>query len=115
MRNQVGTLPGLHLRELETFLLIFSERGVVKAKKKLGVGQPAVSNTLASLRDKFDDALFTRPNCQPTAKCLKIALILMPIMEELHNAIEALQPLTFRSESIGSTSSARGRAVSYEP
>ncbi|MCR8718344.1 LysR family transcriptional regulator [Pseudomonas syringae] len=95
----MSKLSEFRIRELETFLLIFQERGIVKASKRLGVGQPAVSNTLAGLRMKFGDVLFTRPNCKPTQRCQQIARILLPIMEDLHVAVEALNSLKGHEDS----------------
>lgn len=65
----------------------------MKASKLLGVRQPAVSNTLSNLRSKFDDALFSMPNCQPTTKFHRMAEILFPAMDCLQKAIEKVKHL----------------------
>ncbi|WP_419710546.1 LysR family transcriptional regulator [Pseudomonas sp. NFX224] len=91
--SRIKTFEGNDLRELLTFLVIYQERGVVKASKRLGVGQPAVSNTLSNLRCRFDDVLFTMPNCQPTSKSHRMAEILFPAMDCLQKAIDEVQHL----------------------
>lgn len=91
--SKIKPFAGHDLRELLTFLVVYQERGVVKASKRLGVGQSAVSNTLSNLRNKFDDALFTMPNCQPTSKSHKMAEILFPAMNCLQKAMEELHHL----------------------
>lgn len=48
----------LDLNSLLVLLMVYREESVTKAASRLGVTQPAVSNTLAKLRMRFGDPLF---------------------------------------------------------
>ncbi|MFN0191311.1 MAG: LysR family transcriptional regulator [Aestuariivirga sp.] len=68
------------LRRLDmTMLLVFSEalkhRKLTEAAARLGLTQPAVSHTMARLRDLFGDPLFLRKphGVEPTARALALA------------------------------------------
>lgn len=86
-------LDEIDLKETLTFLMIYQERGVSKAARKLGLGQPAVSNTLAKLRSKYDDLLFTRSKCEPTPKSHKLAALMLPLVVSLQNAVPHLNAI----------------------
>ncbi len=53
-------LSDIDLNQLVLFQQLMVERSVSKAADKLGLTQPAVSNTLAKLRRQFGDDLFVR-------------------------------------------------------
>ena len=53
-------LSDIDLNQLVLFQQLMVERSVSKAAEKLGLTQPAVSNTLAKLRRQFGDDLFVR-------------------------------------------------------
>jgi DNA-binding transcriptional LysR family regulator len=53
-------LTDIDLNQLVLFQQLMIERRVSKVAEKLGVTQPAVSNTLAKLRRQFGDELFVR-------------------------------------------------------
>lgn len=53
-------LSDIDLNQLVLFQLLMVERSVSKVAEKLGLTQPAVSNTLAKLRRQFGDDLFVR-------------------------------------------------------
>jgi DNA-binding transcriptional LysR family regulator len=42
------------------FMALMEERSVTRAAERLGVTQPALSNTLSRLRETFRDPLFIR-------------------------------------------------------
>jgi len=72
----------IDLNLLVTFLIVFREGSVSKAADYLNVRQPAVSGSLARLRQRFDDPLFIRRGrgVQPTHKAVEIAEALLPAM-----------------------------------
>lgn len=51
---------GFSVRHLAVLDILFTERHVGRAADRLGLSQPAVSNTLAWLRDHFGDPLLVR-------------------------------------------------------
>lgn len=51
---------GLDLNLLVTLEVLLVERNLTRAAERLNLGQPAVSNALAKLREHFDDELLTR-------------------------------------------------------
>ena len=53
-------LSDIDLNQLVLFQQLMVERGVSKVAEKMGLTQPAVSNTLAKLRRQFGDDLFVR-------------------------------------------------------
>jgi DNA-binding transcriptional LysR family regulator len=79
------TFDALDLNLLMVFLRIYKERSLTLAAKSLGVTQPAVSNSLAKLREKFGDPLFTRVGrgVSPTHAADKIAAELCPAMKQI--------------------------------
>ena len=56
---------------------IYTEGSLTKAAEVVGITQPAVSNALSRLRDKFDDELFVRTGSGmiPTQKTENIITI----------------------------------------
>ena len=67
-------LQRIDLNLMVAFEALMAERSVSAAATRLGVSQPAMSNSLARLRSLFDDELFVRssrtmlPTPQPGAR-----------------------------------------------
>jgi DNA-binding transcriptional LysR family regulator len=64
----------LDLRQLRVFEVLLRERNLTRAAAVLGASQPALSKTLANLRQYFGDPLFIRVGhrMEPTAKALEL-------------------------------------------
>lgn len=84
-------LRDVDLNLLVVFLVIYREENLTRTAQMLGVGQPAVSASLAKLRQRFDDPLFHRGGrgMVPTVKAQRIAGDLLPAIKR----IEALMLL----------------------
>jgi LysR family transcriptional activator of mexEF-oprN operon len=80
---------GVDLNLMVTFLVLMRERSVSRAAAKLFVGQPAVSGSLARLRQLFGDELLVRTaqGMLPTTRALALEAAIGPAMESLHGAI----------------------------
>jgi DNA-binding transcriptional LysR family regulator len=79
----------IDLNLLIAFAVLFREQSVSMAADKLHLGQPAVSGSLARLREMFDDPLFIRSGhrMQPTARATELHTELMPLLEQLQSAL----------------------------
>ncbi|OAT18519.1 LysR family transcriptional regulator [Buttiauxella gaviniae ATCC 51604] len=79
----------IDLNLLIAFAVLFREQSVSLAADKLHLGQPAVSGSLARLREMFDDPLFIRSGhrMQPTARATELHTELMPLLEQLQSAL----------------------------
>lgn len=68
-------VASVNLNLLVALEALLDERSVTKAAKRVGVTQPAMSNTLAQLRSVFDDPLFRRTSSglEPTPRALEVA------------------------------------------
>lgn len=77
----IKLLINTDLKLLVIFQVLMEEKQVTKAAERLFVSQPAMSKSLARLRQLFDDPLFTRSSNQ---------LIPTPKAELLHHQIEGL-------------------------
>lgn len=75
----------LDLRQLRAFQVLIEEPTLTEAARQLRVTQPAISKTLAKLRQHFGDPLFTRVGhrMEPTAKALALAPEIRAILERL--------------------------------
>lgn len=73
---------GIDLNLLVIFMVLFRELNVSRTAELLHVRQPAVSGSLARLRQLFDDPLFVRTGrgVRPTAKAIEISNALLPAM-----------------------------------
>ncbi|WP_293785535.1 LysR family transcriptional regulator [uncultured Aeromicrobium sp.] len=62
----------IDLNEVRTFVTLFETRSVTAAAERLHVAQPTVSYTLAKLRRRFGDDLFsrTRDGIEPSARAV---------------------------------------------
>lgn len=93
----------IDLNLLVAFAVLYREQSVSQAADKLHLGQPAVSGSLARLREMFDDPLFIRSGhrMQPTAKAQTLHTELMPLLEQLQSAL--FQPVNFDPASARAT------------
>lgn len=82
-------LHELDLNLLVVFNELLTERRVSKAADKLGVSQPAVSNSLAKLRRLFDDELFLRTprGMEPTPYAEQLADPVGYALSMIHSGI----------------------------
>lgn len=97
----VSGLARLDLNLLVALHALLRERHVSRAAARLGVSQPAMSRSLARLREMFDDPLLVRAKSgmDPTTRALE----LFPRVEETLEAIQGLvAPVRFEpSEASG--------------
>ena len=82
---------------------IYTEGSLTKAAEVVGITQPAVSNALSRLREKFDDELFVRTGSGmvPTQKTENI-------IKDIQNALQLMQksvnePDEFNPETVSYT------------
>jgi DNA-binding transcriptional LysR family regulator len=68
-------LEALDFRLLRVFSTVMQERSLTRAATRLGISQPAVSQSLGRLRTALDDTLFLRSGARliPTARAERIA------------------------------------------
>ncbi len=79
------SLRRFDLNLLVAFDMLVAERSVTAAARRMGVGQPAMSNALSRLRDMFRDPLLIRtPNgLQPTSRALDLVAPVARILAAL--------------------------------
>ncbi|VVN56976.1 HTH-type transcriptional regulator LeuO [Pseudomonas fluorescens] len=89
MDNDCHGLVHVDLNLMLVFWVLFHSPSVSSAAKRLGVGQPAVSNSLKKLRTLFNDPLFQRGGngIRPTAKAVHIATELGPAIHRIQSVI----------------------------
>jgi DNA-binding transcriptional LysR family regulator len=77
------------LNLLRVFLALMEERSVTRAADRLGITQPALSNSLNRLRDILHDPLFIRERygMQPTPKAEELAPIIMEAIGQLDGLV----------------------------
>jgi DNA-binding transcriptional LysR family regulator len=77
------------LNLLVAFDILIAERSVTAAAKRMGVGQPAMSNALARLRDMLNDPLLTRTpaGMQPTARALDLVVPISRFLQGLREDV----------------------------
>ncbi len=77
------------LNLLVAFDILIAERSVTAAARRMGVGQPAMSNALARLRDMFDDPLLIRTaaGMQPTGRALDLVEPIARTLAELRETV----------------------------
>ncbi|MDP4023859.1 LysR family transcriptional regulator [Methylobacterium sp. NEAU 140] len=100
-------LARLDLNLLVALDALLEERSVTRAAARVGVGQPAMSASLARLRRLFDDELLTRApdGMRPTPRALALA-------EPLRGALRQVQALVHREERFDPATVARTFTVS---
>jgi DNA-binding transcriptional LysR family regulator len=76
-------IKDLDMNLLTVFDALFETRSVTLASKTIGLSQPAMSYSLAKLRESFDDPLFVRIDnkMQPTPRALTMAPQVKRILE----------------------------------
>ncbi len=79
----------IDLQLLECFDTLMRERNVSRAAERMGLSQSAMSETLARLRDRFDDPLLVRgrEGMQPTPRALELA-------PKVHDIVARLRELS---------------------
>jgi DNA-binding transcriptional LysR family regulator len=82
-------LRKLDLNLLVAFQVLVREKSVSRAAERLFLGQPAMSGTLARLRDFFQDAILVRTGrgMEPTAKALALHAQLTPALDAIRNTV----------------------------
>lgn len=77
------------LNLLVVFMTVFQQMSVSRAAMLLSVGQPAVSNSLVRLRERFNDQLFIRSGrgVRPTRRAVEIADALLPAMSIIDSVV----------------------------
>ncbi|MBN1239107.1 MAG: LysR family transcriptional regulator [Gammaproteobacteria bacterium] len=75
----------LDLRQLRVFAALLNEHSLSRAAEVLDVSQPALSKTLAGLREQFGDPLFIRVGhrMEPTSKALELEPPVRAILDQL--------------------------------
>lgn len=96
-----GYAEELDLRHLQVFEVVLRERSLTRAAEVLNVSQPALSKTLARLRDYFSDPLFVRVSLrmEPTPKALELAQPVREILERMRRLKSAHVPFDPRTSS----------------
>ncbi|WP_418127653.1 LysR substrate-binding domain-containing protein [Variovorax sp. KK3] len=81
------------LNLLPVFLALIEERSVTRAAERLGMTQPALSNSLTRLRSMLLDPLFVRERygMQPTAKALELAPVIAAALASLDDVVRGQQ------------------------
>ncbi len=81
----------IDLNLLAAFEVLLAERSVTRAARRLGVTQPAMSNSLRRLRSHLDDALFVRTSdgMAPTPRALTIAPQIIAGLASIRGSINA--------------------------
>ena len=82
-------LTDIDLNQLVLFQQLMQERSVSKVADKLGLTQPAVSNTLAKLRRQFNDDLFVRTSggMMPTSFAEQLAEPIVKALGIIHSGL----------------------------
>lgn len=86
MKSIHGSDAGeLDLRQLRVFQTLLREHNLTRAAAALDVTQPALSKTLANLRNYFADPLFIRVGhkMEPTSKALELAPAVGAILDQV--------------------------------
>ncbi|TBR44673.1 LysR family transcriptional regulator [Marinomonas agarivorans] len=100
-------LSEIDLNLLYVFQVLIEELNVTKTAQRLNVSQPAISRSLARLRESFDDPLFIRTShgLSPTARTEAVSPYLTDMLKGLENLIQPPQfdPATSQRRFILST------------
>lgn len=86
----IMNLQSLDLNLLLVFEALMEERSVTRAAVRVGLSQPAMSNSLARLRSAFNDQLLIRTasGMAPTSTALKLIIPVRSALTQLRAAIE---------------------------
>ncbi len=89
--DTLENLRKFDLNKLIVFMAVYRLRSVSKAAAVLGLTQPAVSNTLSSLRLTLGDELFVRGHSMmPTRKGVMLAEVLAPTLHAIDSVLGAV-------------------------
>jgi len=88
----------IDLNLLRVFNVVFEERNLLRAAKRLNLSQSAISHALGRLREALGDELFVRTanGMQPTARAQAMAAPLRNALQQIGNALgeEPFAPAT---------------------
>lgn len=90
-RNKIAMdISKLDLNILKTLLVLLQEKNTNKAAERLNTSQPAVSRTLAKIREEFDDPLFIRQSrgLKLSPKAEELAISLPKIFSDLQHTLQ---------------------------
>lgn len=89
--RSLDELRRFDLNLLVAFEILIVERSVTSAAKRMGLGQPAMSNALGRLREMFEDPLLVRTalGMQPTARALELVESVSRILADLREEVFA--------------------------
>jgi DNA-binding transcriptional LysR family regulator len=95
-------ITDIDLKSLEVLEALVAERNVTRAARKVGLSQPAVSNTLSRLRKLLGDPLLVRTSqgMVPTSRAESLVGPIRSAMEALKGALApspAFEPATAKS------------------
>jgi DNA-binding transcriptional LysR family regulator len=92
----VSSPRNLDLHALEALDMFVRERSVSRAAERLGMSQPAASELLARLRERFDDPLLVRgrEGMMPTPKALELLPQVRGAIAQLNLLLDAGQRFT---------------------
>lgn len=87
--DSLDSLRRFDLNLLVAFDILVAERSVTAAARRMGVGQPAMSNALSRLRVMFGDPLLIRTSSglQPTGRALDLVEPVSRILAELREEV----------------------------
>ena len=98
----VKALAKADLNLLVALYVLLEEGSVSAAAKRLSITQPAMSKTLARLRNTFDDPLFVRSKrgIQPTPRAELVSAELKPLLSKIETLLdgEDFTPASYRGE-----------------
>ena len=90
-------LKSIDLNLLLLFSVIYNERSISRAAQKLHVSQSAVSNSLAKLRVRLDDPLFTRTarGMLPTARAKQLSEPINQALDLIENGLKSKEQFDY--------------------
>jgi DNA-binding transcriptional LysR family regulator len=93
----------IDLNLLVVFQAVMDHRGVTRAGESLGLSQPAMSASLARLRELFQDPLFVRSGTEmkPTTRAVELAMPIRRVLESIRT--DVFQRTEFRPSSTAKT------------
>jgi len=79
------------LNLLTAFEALYLDRQVTRASRRMGIGQPAMSDLLRRLRSLFGDELFVRVSVgiNPTPRAVALATEILPLLARLREVMGA--------------------------
>jgi DNA-binding transcriptional LysR family regulator len=88
-------MPQNNLNDLVAFLAVATERSFTKAAAKLGVSQPALSQTIRQLEERLDLRLLVRTtrSVAPTEAGERLLQTIGPRLQEIETELDALRAL----------------------